>query len=300
MPIATHTRSILLLLLTMIVWGSTFAVTKELVSLWPPFTVAFARVAFGALVLLPLALTRERRSQPLPWLTIWTMGAVGVTLYYVTFNLAMVYSSASQGALVQASIPAMVALVAMLWLRERTSALRWLGIALSVGGVLIVFSGTESSGAGQGSLALGNGLMFASVVCWAFYTSLAKRVARFDAIVITTFVTGSGALMLLPLSLYEIAGSGLRPLPTAGWLGLIYLGVVASGLAYVSYNASLKALDASAVGVYTNLIPIVGVLTGVVVLGEPLSIQAVIGGVVVMIGVWLTGRQERRPAPAST
>lgn len=286
----------LLLLLTMTVWGSTFMVTKELIAIWPPFTLAFVRVAVGTLVLLPFALSRKAPGARLPWGAVWSMGLIGVALYYLVFNMAMVHVSASQGALVQASIPAMTALVAVLWLRERASSLRWLGIALSVGGVLIVFSGSGAD-SGQSSL-LGNLLMFASVVCWGLYTALAKRVAGFDSLVITTAVTGTGALLLLPLAGYEIvmanrAGDGLPPLPLIGWAELLYLGVVASGMAYLLYNASLRHLDASEVGVYTNLIPIVGVLTGVIVLGEPLSTRAVIGGLVVMLGVWITSRSER-------
>lgn len=286
----------LLLLLTMMVWGSTFMVTKDLIAIWPPFTIAFVRVAVGTLVVLPFALSRKPPGMRLPWGAIWSMGFIGVALYYVVFNVAMMHVSASQGALVQASIPAMTALVAVLWLGERATGLRWLGIAMSVGGVLIVFSGSASDGAP--SSLLGNLLMFTSVVCWGLYTALAKRVANFDTLVVTAAVTGTGALLLLPLAGYEIvtanlAGEGLPPLPLLGWFELLYLGGIASGVAYLLYNASLRHLDASEVGVYTNLIPIVGVLCGVVVLGDPLSARAIIGGLVVMFGVWITSRAER-------
>jgi len=281
----------LLLLLTMAVWGSTFVVTKGLVELWPPFTLAFVRVSIGALVLMPLAIARHRRGMPLPWGTIGLMGLLGVTFYYLTFNWALVHISASQGALVQASIPAMTALVAVIWLRERANLSRWLGIALSVGGVLIVFSGNEVE-SGESTL-FGNLLMFASVVCWALYTSMAKRVASFEPLVITVCVMGTGALLLLPFCAYEILSAGLQPLPIQGWAGVLYLGGVATGAAYMLYNASLRHLDASEVGVYTNLIPVVGVLTGIVMLGEPLSLRAIIGGAVVMLGVWITSRSER-------
>lgn len=293
----TRTRSIVLLLLTMVAWGSTFVVTKELIRFWPPFTLALVRVAIGSLVLLPLALARHRRAVRLPWRTILFMGLIGVALYYIAFNVAMLYTSASQGALVQSCIPAITALVAVVWLRERASLLRWLGIALSVMGVMIVFSGNAAGG--SSSALLGNALMFAAVVCWGIYTSLAKRVAGFDSLVITVCVTGTGAVLLLPLSVYEIATAGLQPLPPVGWLGVLYLGGVASGVAYLLYNASLRHLDASEVGVYTNLIPVVGVLTGVVMLGEPLSMRAIVGGAVVMSGVWITGRSERLPAAAA-
>src|ERR1044072_5215274 len=107
MSLNTHSRSMLLLLLPMVVWGSAFAVTKGLVELWPPFTLALIRVGVGTFVLLPIATARHQRGSHLPCGTIWLMGLLGVTLSFLTFNLAMVYVSASQGALVQASIPAM-------------------------------------------------------------------------------------------------------------------------------------------------------------------------------------------------
>jgi drug/metabolite transporter (DMT)-like permease len=227
----------------------------------------------------------------LPWMRIWAMGFIGVALYYVLFNSSLAYTSASQGALVQSSIPAVTALIAALWLRESASPVRAFGIALSIIGVIVVFAGgsTESSDTAPAPI-LGNLLMFASVVCWGLYTSLAKRVAECDSIVITTWVAAIGAALLLPLSVFELWDRAL-PNPSAqAWLGVVYLGVFASGAGYLLYNYALKKMAASQVGVFTNLIPVVGVLTGVIALGEPLAWQAIAGGAIVMLGVWLTTR----------
>jgi drug/metabolite transporter (DMT)-like permease len=290
----SHFASIVMLLVTMVIWGSTFVVTKGINDQVQPFTLAFVRVAIGAVVLLGCALVRQARGgtharwSTLPWGTMITMALIGVVLYYAVFNYSLVYTSAAQGALVQSCIPAMTALVAVVWLREHASALRWTGITLSMIGVLIVFSGATAQ-AGGASL-LGNVLMFVSSVLWGVYTSMAKRVATFDAIQVTTGIIGAGALMLLPLAGFEIAAGGVPNVDLRGWLGLAYLGAGASGLAYMMYSAALKHLDASEAGVYTNLIPIVGVITGVV-LGEPLSLRAIIGGAVVLAGVWMTSRQ---------
>jgi drug/metabolite transporter (DMT)-like permease len=191
----------------------------------------------------------------------------------------------------------MTALVAVVWLREHASALRWSGIALSMFGILIVFSGADVQ-SGSSSL-LGNVLMFASAVLWGVYTSLAKRVATYDAIQVTAGIIGAGALMLLPLAGFEIAAAGMPSVNMQGWLGMAYLGAGASGLAYMMYSAALKHMDASEAGVYTNLIPIVGVIMGVM-LGEPLSLRAIIGGVVVLVGVWLTSRQPAVAAEPSS
>jgi drug/metabolite transporter (DMT)-like permease len=293
-------RSVLMLLLTMIVWGSTFVVTKGINEQVPPFTLAFARVAIGALILMPFLLLRPAAAtgdaqaparSSLPWVTISLMGLIGVALYYAVFNWSLMLTSASQGALVQSCIPAMTALVAVVWLRERASVMRWLGIGLTMAGVVIVFSGSGGDGA-AGSV-LGNLLMFVTTILWGVYTSLAKRVADVDPRVVTAGIAVVGALLLLPMAAVEIAAEGIPQVGAMGWLGIVYLGTTASGLAYLLYNAALKHMDASHVGVYTNLIPIVGVLSGVIVLGEPLSLRAVIGGCIVLAGVWLTGLRQK-------
>jgi drug/metabolite transporter (DMT)-like permease len=285
-------RSILLLLLTMTIWGSTFVVTKEVIGELPPFALAFARVAVGALVLAPFALLRYRRGSGLPWRTFVLISFVGVVFYYVTFNLALKYTSAVQGALVQSSIPAATALVAVLWLREEASVVRWLGIALSIGGVLIVFSGGDASG-GPDAL-LGNVLMFATVLAWGVYTSMAKRVASIDAMVTTAAIMALGAMMLAPIAAYELRDIGWPALSLTALAGIVYLGAGASGFAYVMYNDALKHMDASQAGAYTNLIPVVGVITGVVLLDEPLTLRSLIGGAIVMLGVWVAGRGSAR------
>jgi drug/metabolite transporter (DMT)-like permease len=290
----SHLASVLMLLVTMVIWGSTFVVTKGINDQVQPFTLAFVRVAIGALVLLGCAWTRQARGgehsrwAELPWGTMVTMGLVGVVVYYAVFNYSLVYTSASQGALVQSCIPAMTALVAVVWLREHASALRWTGIALSMVGVLIVFSGAVAQ-SGTASL-LGNVLMFISAVLWGVYTSMAKRVSNVDPLQVTAGIIGAGAVMLLPLAAFEVAAQGMPQVNLQGWLGMAYLGAGASGLGYMLYSAALKHVDASEAGVYTNLIPIVGVVSGMM-LGEPLSLRAIIGGAVVLVGVWMTSRQ---------
>lgn len=284
-------RAILILIGVMTVWGSTFVVTKEVIDDLPPLTLAFMRVCIGFALLLPFAWQRRGRlaagGRRLPWPTVFLTALIGVVLYYVTFNLALVYTSASQGALVQSSIPALTALVAVVWLRESASAWRLAGIALSVSGVLVIFSGSAAGDAASRPV-LGNVLMFASALTWGVYTSLARRLADVDPVILTAGVFGAGTLMLLPIAAFELAGQPLPWLDLQGWLQVVYLGAGASGLAYLLYNLALQEVDASQAGVFANLIPVVGVITGIVVLNEPLSVQAMIGGAIVMAGVWIT------------
>jgi drug/metabolite transporter (DMT)-like permease len=93
--------------------------------------------------------------------------------------------------------------------------------------------------------------------------------------------------MLLPFAAGELLQSPrLRP-TLEGWLGTLFLGAVASAVAYVVYSRVLRELDASLVGVYFTLDPIVGVATAVVFLGEALRGGQVVGGLIALVGMWL-------------
>ncbi len=284
----------------MTLWGGVFVLTKDVIDAVPPFTLAFLRVAIGFAVLLPIAWLRYRRlpesRSRLPWGPMFAMSFVGVAFYYAVFNLGLVYTSASQAALMQSSIPAITALVAILWLKEPASAVRMTGIALSVVGVLIIFSGSRVHDAAAASPVLGNAFVFVSVIAWGVYTSLARRQAQTDAIVMTAGVIGMGALMLLPAALIELRVHPMPQLTMKEWVEIFILGAGAAGLAYLFYNVALQDIDASQAGVFANLIPVVGVLSGIIVLGEPVSIRAILGGAVVMAGVWIAGSDRvRRP-----
>jgi len=297
-------RAILMLIAVMTLWGSTFVMTKDVIVAVPPLTLAFLRVAIGFVVLLPLAyrrlLNQPPPRPPLPWRDLFTMGFIGVAFYYGVFNLGLAHTSASQGALVQSSIPAMTALVAMLWLREPATRIRTAGIVLSVIGVLVIFSGSPIDRSAA-SPVLGNALVFVSVIAWGVYTSYAKRCAHIDALILTAGVIGAGALFLLPCALLELRGQSLPMLNATQWIEVFILGAGASGLAYMLYNLALQDIDASQAGVFANLIPVVGVFSGIVLLGDPLSLRAIIGGLIVMAGVWVTGseRGTRGAAPAA-
>lgn len=293
--ISRRAISIVLLLIVMAIWGSTFVVTKGLIVEWPPLTLAFVRVALSAIVLLPIAhwrLYRSRRSlRTLPWRRIFMLGLVGVAFYYLVFNLSLSFTTASQGALVQSSIPAMVALIAVLFFNERASRRRILGIGLSIAGVVIVCIGSRTTGAASDAM-LGNLLMFSAVIAWGIYTSLARQASEEDPVVTTAFMTTIGALLLLPAAGFELSRQPWPHPDAASWWQLSYLAIFASAIAFLLYNQALKYMEAGQVGVFTNLIPVVGVISGAVVLHEPLSVWALIGGAVVLAGVWITGGES--------
>jgi drug/metabolite transporter (DMT)-like permease len=287
-----------MLLVTMAIWGSTFVVTKYAIQALPPLQLAFVRVLLGALVLAPFAWMRSRsgHTTPIPWRSICILGAIGVTLYYIAFNYALSLTSAAQGALVQSCSPAVTALIAVIWLGERAPTRRWIGIGLSVAGVIVVFAGAATDA--ENSSRFGNLLMFGTVIAWGVYTSLAKRVAHCDTLVVTAALLGVGALLLLPFAAWEYVHTGRTLSDPSSWLAIVYLGCGASGIAYLLYNLALRDMDANQAGTYTNLIPVVGVITGVL-LGDSLSAVHLIGGALVAVGVAVTSTGPKGSPPGT-
>jgi len=291
--------SIALLVLVMLMWGGTYVVTKAGVDELPPMLFALLRFGIASLLLVPLALVRggwARLPRPIPWRTLLLMGLTGVGLYYIGFNLALTYTTASQGALIQSSIPAITAVMAMVWLRERLSRQRVLGIVLAVVGVLLIVARASPDASARSPL-VGNLLMFGTVLLWGVYTILAKQVADVDIIAITASVAVIGTIMLVPAALIEAAGRPLPSISSASWLRIFYLGALASAVGYLLYGRALRDLDASLVGAFVNLAPVIGVVSGVVLLGEAIAPIAILGGALVLVGVWMSSRQPSEPVP---
>ncbi|HEU4530048.1 MAG TPA: DMT family transporter [Steroidobacteraceae bacterium] len=281
-------------ILLMVLWGTTFVVTKEAVREVPPLTLGFLRFFIAALVLLPIAFARGGLAtlpRPLPLARLVWMGIAGIAVFSISFNYAMSYASASQGALIFALVPAAVLIAAMVGLGERPSRRRIVGIVLSICGVAIVVVAGKTGGSASHPV-LGAFWMLVAVVAWAFYTVLAKKLEQADQIVVIALVSLVSLVLLLPAAAFEVARFGLPEPSPAGWLGTLFLGLFASALAYVWYSRALQQLDASVVGVYLNLDPIVGVITAVLFLGETLNGLQIAGGIAAFAGMWLASTRD--------
>lgn len=288
-----RTAAILSLVAVMIAWGSTFVVTKAAARDIPPIMLAALRFIIAALVLLPLALRRgglARLPHPVPWGLLILMALTGIAVFAVAFNFGLAEGSAAQGALIYALVPAAVAIAAIWFLKERPSKRRVVGVALSIVGVVLIAIGGESTLDAPRPL-LGAAWMLAAVLAWTTYTVLAKRLAHADHVVTVAVISGIGAAMLVPGAVIEMMRLESFAPSLAAWGGALFLGVVASALAYIAYGFALRELDASVVGVYTNLNPIVGVITAVLFLGETLYPSQLVGGIAALAGMWLASRE---------
>lgn len=279
--------------LLMLMWGSTFLVTKTTTEEIPPFTLGVIRFVLAALVLLPVALasgTFARLPRPFPWRTLLLLAITGFAGFSAAFNTSMHLGSVATGAMIFAMVPAAIAVAAVLLLKERPSRRRIVGIALSIIGVVLVVSFGRPAASAPRPL-LGALLMFGAVAAWSLYTVLAKRVAHLDPLAVIGGASIVGAVLLLPLAAWEWTWWS-PDLTVKAIAGAVFLGVFASGIAYVVYSRVLRELDASLVGSLLNIDPLVGVATAILFLGERLLAWQLAGALVAFTGMWLVSAES--------
>jgi drug/metabolite transporter (DMT)-like permease len=283
------------LLAVMVAWGSTYVITKSALEEIPPLLLAFLRFTIASAILLVLAQARggpRRLPTPVPWASLALMGLTGITIFYLGFNLGLIYTSAADGALIQGAIPAATVGLSAALLGERLTRARAFGVALSVVGVGLILLAAGGPSTGSNRL-LGDLLMLTTVAAWAVYTVLGRRLREAELLAVTAYSTAFGTLLLLPGAAYDLAVGPARSISAVSWgswLAVLYLGIVCSALCYLFWNWSLQHLDASQAGNFINVIPVVGVASSAVVLGESIAAGQLLGGALVLVGVWLVIR----------
>jgi drug/metabolite transporter (DMT)-like permease len=298
----TKTRGIFILIFIMLVWGSSYSITKSVVETLPPMCFAFIRFFIATLCLLPVYLQHRRKHKDTleksDYVRLVFMGLTGVTGYYILFNFSLLYTSASVGALIQGLIPICIALFGISFLGEKVSRRQIIGIIISFTGVTLVGLISNDKANGSNPL-LGNLLMLVSVICWTAYTLLSRKSNHLDSIT-TTFLGGcAGTLLCLPTAVYEYMhlDTPIR-LGVFGWMAVVYLGAISSALCYLLYNQALKSLPAAMVGNFLNLDILVGVSIAVLFLHESITTWQVVGGALILSGLFLSSTPTK-PSPTS-
>jgi drug/metabolite transporter (DMT)-like permease len=282
---------------TVLFWGLSFVSSKTILNSGvPPMTMVCIRFVLATIILNlflrrfdPGARLRKKDLLPLA-----VSGLFGVTVYFFFESRGIKLTSASHASLIIAVIPVITVLVETVLFRTRISVLTVLGIALSVVGVVFVVN-RPATGAGGVSI-VGDLFMFGACLSWVVYIVLSKNLhQRLSELAITAYQSLFGTAFLIPLALLEMRQ--WVPITLAAGLNLAYLAVFCSALANFLYIYALSALGPISVSPYVNLIPVVGVLGGVVLLGETLVWSQIVGGAVILAGVLLVSRQRPVAGP---
>lgn len=287
-----------LLVLATLLWGGNFVIGRAVAGQLPPYTLSFARWCVALLVFLPFCWQQIRTDWPvlrqhLPML--FFLSLTGVAGFNTLLYIALHYTTSINASLVNTSTPIIIYLITFFVLREKLTRNQLIGIAISLIGVICIISKGSIAALLAFSFNKGDLLVIAAVICWSIYSILIKKTAgqlpgntTFAATIVI------GIILLFPFFLYETFWSGAQAVwSVSSFATILYVGIMASIAAFLSWNTAVARVGAAHAGVFLNLIPVFASLFAVLFLHEYIAWYQLLGGAFVVTGVYISAKVPR-------
>jgi drug/metabolite transporter (DMT)-like permease len=285
------------LVLAMLLWASSFVALKLAFRGYHPMQVIFGRMLIASLcfiVFIPAFRRIEWRRHDLKYLLI--MAVCEPCLYFIFEAKALELTSASQAGMITAMLPLLVAILAWSILKETIRRQTLIGFTMAILGACWLRVASEITAEAPNPL-LGNFCEFLAMVCAAGYTIALKHLSdHYPPLFLTAFQAFLGCLFFFPFLLIPEIGFP-RHLETTPLLAVLYLGTFITFGAYACYNFGVSRIPASQAAGFVNLIPVFGVLLGMLVLGERLNAEQWLACGLVFCGVWISSKRKITISP---
>jgi drug/metabolite transporter (DMT)-like permease len=273
------------------VWGISFIATKLALRDLAPVTVVWLRFAIGVIILGVATALRHQFSLPKgkEWLYFALLGFLGITFHQWLQSTGLVTAQASTTAWIVATTPVFMAILGLIFLHEKFDWVQVSGILLAIIGVLLVVSNGNIKGLFNGNFgAPGDFLILISAINWAVFSILSRRgLEKHQATWMMFCVMVFGWLFSTLLFILNGDFQDVGNLTWTSLLGIGFLGIFCSGLAYIAWYDGLKAVPASQLGAFLYLEPLVAVIVAWFILGEYLLPISLLGGAIILFGVRL-------------
>ena len=281
-------------LFSVIVWGGSFVATKVALANAAPVTVVWLRFGIGVL-LLGVAVSLRRQWRLPGWTDLGyfaLLGLIGITFHQWLQSTGLLTARATTTAWIVATIPVFMALLGWLVLHEKLTRRQIVGILLAGVGVLVILSKGDLKQIFLGRFGtIGDFLILVSAPNWAVFSALSRRGLRqYPAALMIFFVMLFGWIFSSFLFLIKPGFSAILAIQPQSWAGILFLGIFASGLAYVTWYDALQVLPVAQAGAFVYIEPFVTVLVAAWVLREPFGLMELLGALTILAGIWLVNR----------
>jgi len=291
-----------LLPIVIMIWGFNFLVMKGVINQIDPYAFNAVRLSIAALSLLIYALVLEGmpRLTGRELLKLIGLGFVGNTFYHGLMILGLSYGTPENTSLFVATSPIWTTIFVSLLGWEKIKSFGWIGVLLSFAGAALVIISSEQSATSPGeNVLLGAALTLGAAICWGVYTVLSKNLLqRHTPLQMTSISLAFGVLFLWPISITQVAQTPWASFDVTIWLGIFYTGLFSIGLAYALWAYGVREIGASQTAVYVNLVPVITFIAAFVILSRPFFPLQILGGLVVIAGIYITNRARIQPAPS--
>ena len=286
----------LLLVLATLLWGGNFVIGRAVAGDIPPITLAFLRWCVAFIVFLPIAYSSVKREWHMikaNWPAVIVMAITGVACFNTLVYIGVYYTTSINASLMNSSTPIIIYILSFIFLKERLSKFQLIGTALSLAGVVFILSKGSLETLLSFSFNKGDLIVLIAVFCWGVYSLLVKQYAGRLPGYSTFLVTiALGVMMLLPFTIYELMTTSVEIVWSPSTIGaILYVGIIASIVAFLSWNNGVVALGANKASIYLNFIPLFAAIFAVLFLDEDLLLAQLIGGLAVICGVLLANKK---------
>jgi drug/metabolite transporter (DMT)-like permease len=281
-------------LITILIWGTTFISTKILLVAFEPIEILFFRFIMGFLALIVAYPHRLQGTTKKQEVIFATAGLCGVCLYYLLENIALTYTLASNVGVIISVAPFFTVILTHLFMKneERLRANFFIGFVVAMAGIcLISFNGSKMQ-----LNPLGDILAVAAALVWAIYSVLTRKISGFGyhTIQTTRRIFAYGILFMIPALFFFDFHLDLERFGKPVYLfNIIFLGLGASALCFVTWNFAVKVLGAVKTSIYIYMIPVITVVTSVLVLREKITGMAIVGTLLTLAGLVISESKFR-------
>lgn len=294
---ASHRPSSLVLGLAcaamLVMWSFNYVAGKIALRHMDGLTLASFRVALAALIMILFFLPR-RFAKPLQLRDIWILSYLGLFLcinqFFFTVGLA--YTTSGHSSMILGFGPVIVLLLASAFRLERLTTAKLLGMLVAFAGVAILAT-EQGLDIRHSSTLAGDLLTLCGTSLFSFYVVLGKKVAgKYDSLTMNGVNLFAGAVLLAPLAIRQAAHLNWASVGWAGWAGLFYMSAFSSVAAYVLFYWVLRYMEASRVTAVNYFQPVGAILAAGLFLGEQPTRYLLIGGALILLGVYVAERAK--------
>jgi drug/metabolite transporter (DMT)-like permease len=298
---AAHRRTLVAteagLVVMALIWGLNFAVLKYGTSQLEPIAYNAVRMTVGTALLVSLACALAPLPRGSDIRRLMLLGVLGHGVYQGFFIYGLALTRAGTAALVVASSPALIAVVGHALGVEAITRRAVLGIALSFAGIAIVVLGSSQREADAAASVVGDLLILASVVAWAFYTTLLRDYTkRIEGLHIAAWTLLGGTIPIVVVATPALARTNFPAIAPLTWAAILYSGAGAIGIAYLFWYRGVRVIGSTRTAMFSQLQPMIALVAAWPMLGERPTVWQIGGSAAVMGGLVLTRDAGAEPA----
>ena len=293
------------LFLVAIIWALNFSIIKSSLTEIDPLSFNGLRFVFAAAIIW-LALFWKKQQFSIPrkdWLPLLGMGLLGNLVYQGLFIIGIDYTLSANAAVMLGTIPIWVALFSHFFKLESMNLFKTIGVIFAFGGIVFIISGGEKGFSLSSDTFIGDVIIILSAVVWGGFTILSKPfLSRYTPIQFSVIMSTIGCIVLFLVGLPNMIVLEWGQVSYAAYGGVVYSGLLSIGAAYIIWNYGIQVVGAVRTSTYQNLVPVLGLVFGIVLLNEQLSFLQYMGSALVIAGIvlarWKHKKGNRNPDKA--